>query len=131
MIFVDTGGLYALHVRRDANHQTALAWSRQNVEPLVTSDFVVAEVLTLLQARRLQATTKAVSQILALGELVRIEWVTESDFHAAWRVFDEYADKLWSFTDCTSRIVMHRLGIQCAFAFDRHFQQFGTVTVVP
>lgn len=40
-------------------------------------------------------------------------------------------DKQWSFTDCTSRVVMERLGIQKVFAFDDHFRQFGTVTVVP
>jgi predicted nucleic acid-binding protein len=45
-------------------------------------------------------------------------------------VFQRFHDKEWSFTDCTSRVVMQRLGIQRAFAFDDHFRQFGTVTVV-
>ena len=30
-----------------------------------------------------------------------------------------------------SRVVMARLGIRTAFAFDKHFQQFATVSVVP
>jgi hypothetical protein len=29
------------------------------------------------------------------------------------------------------RVVMERLGIQRAFAFDDHFRQFGNVSVVP
>jgi len=36
-------------------------------------------------------------------------------------------DKQWSFTDCTSYVVMRQLGIEEAFAFDRHFEQMGFV----
>ena len=43
----------------------------------------------------------------------------------------QYQDKGWSFTDCVSRVIMQRLDIRTAFAFDDHFRQFGTVTVVP
>jgi uncharacterized protein len=50
---------------------------------------------------------------------------------AVWSVFKTFSDKGWSFTDCTSRVLMERLGIAQAFAFDEHFRQFGTVTVVP
>ncbi len=49
----------------------------------------------------------------------------------AWKVFAAYQDKGWSFTDCVSRVVMERMGIVSAFAFDEHFRQFGTVHVVP
>jgi predicted nucleic acid-binding protein len=49
----------------------------------------------------------------------------------AWRVFSTYRDKGWSFTDCVSRVVMERLGITTAAAFDEHFHQFGMVAVVP
>lgn len=42
-----------------------------------------------------------------------------------------YGDKLWSFTDCVSLVVMRRLEVRQAFAFDEHFLQFGTVAVVP
>jgi predicted nucleic acid-binding protein len=44
---------------------------------------------------------------------------------------ERYSDKGWSFTDCTSRIVMERMKISTAFAVDHHFRQFGTVTVLP
>jgi hypothetical protein len=57
--------------------------------------------------------------------------VTDQDLAAATEVFFQYHDKDWSFTDCTSRVVMERLGIATAFSFDRHFHQFGTVSVVP
>jgi len=46
-------------------------------------------------------------------------------------VFRRFRDKGWSFTDCTSRVVIDRLSIPTAFALDQHFRQFGNVTVVP
>ena len=54
-----------------------------------------------------------------------------SDVDAAWQIFATYQDKGWSFTDCVSRVVMDRLGIATAFAFDKHFREFGTISVVP
>ena len=61
-------------------------------------------------------------------ELIR---ATEDDVREATAIFFRFDDKRWSFADCISRAVMQRLGIQHAFAFDEHFRQFGTVTVVP
>jgi len=63
--------------------------------------------------------------------VARLEWVTSRDFHLAWEIYRGYSDKQWSFTDCVSRVVMERLEVAQAFAFDEHFRQFGTVTVVP
>lgn len=45
--------------------------------------------------------------------------------------FFQFDDKLWSYTDCLSRVMMERLGIVEAFVFDDHFRQFGSVIVVP
>lgn len=57
--------------------------------------------------------------------------VSRADVAAAWAVFRKFADKDWSFTDCVSKVVMERLGLTSAFAFDQHFRQFGSVRVVP
>jgi predicted nucleic acid-binding protein len=57
--------------------------------------------------------------------------VTADDLRFSTEIFFKYSDKFWSFTDCTSRVLMERLGIQTAFAFDDHFRQFGTVVVLP
>jgi len=54
--------------------------------------------------------------------------ITEETERAAWEVFEKFnKDKDWSFTDCTSKVVMERLGIREAFAFDHHFDQMGFV----
>jgi uncharacterized protein len=60
-----------------------------------------------------------------------MEHVTSEDIIRAWEVFRQYHDKEWSFTDCTSKVMMERLQISQAFAFDSHFEQFGTVVRLP
>ena len=51
--------------------------------------------------------------------------VTESDFRDAWTLFRDNPGRSWSFTDCTSKIVMERLHVRRALSFDEHFKQFG------
>ncbi len=38
-------------------------------------------------------------------------------------MFEQYDDKKFSFTDCTSFVVMRKTGISEVFEFDRHFEQ--------
>ena len=64
-------------------------------------------------------------------DLAEIHKVTAADLTLAWKTFEQFDDKGWSFTDCTSNVVMEQLGIKVAFAFDHHFHQFGTIQVVP
>jgi hypothetical protein len=73
----------------------------------------------------------AAGDTLLHKRVTRIERVSGEDFVRAWEVFQQYKDKEWSFTDCTSKVVMERLSITQAFAFDVHFEQFGTIIRVP
>ncbi len=63
MLFVDTGAWYALTVPSDPDHAAARHFLQQNPRPLVTSDYVVDELLTLFvvrgQALQLQACDTA------------------------------------------------------------------------
>ncbi len=51
MIFVDTSAWYASVVPTDPNHAAAAAWLKGNQLPLLTTDYVVDEILTLLKMR--------------------------------------------------------------------------------
>jgi predicted nucleic acid-binding protein len=131
MIFADTGALFAAFVPNDPDHDAADAWLAANREPLLTTDYIVDELLTLLKMRREFQRALHLGPKLLGEEVILMEWVLPEDVQRAWEVFQSYQDKEWSFTDCVSRVVMERLGIQTAFAFDKHFRQFGTVNVVP
>jgi uncharacterized protein len=129
--FVDTGAWFAYFVRRDPDHPAAVAWMRQNRQPLVTTDYVLDELLTLLKLRETYRVAVAAGNTLWEQRVARMEHVTSEDIIRAWEVFRRYHDKDWSFTDCTNKVIMERLQISQAFAFDSHFEQFGTVVRVP
>jgi hypothetical protein len=131
VIFVDTSAWFAVFSLRDAHHSIAMATVRAFREQLVTTDYVADETLTLLRARQENHRAVAFGHRVIDGQWAKIVHLDESDFAEAWKLFQQFHDKRWSFTDCASRVVMERLGIQRAFAFDDHFRQFGTVTVVP
>lgn len=131
MIFVDSSAWYAVYSLRDVNHSIATTSIRSIREPLITSDYVVDETLTLLRARGENERAIAFGKRVLEGGWAKIVRIDDADFAAWWKIFLTFSDKLWSFTDCTSRVVMERLGIQRALAFDDHFRQFGSVTMVP
>ncbi len=130
MIFVDTSAWYAASSVRDVNHQEANRLLMSVRERLVTSDYVVDETLTLFRSRGENQHALTFGAEVIDGSFAEIIPIDEPDFAAAWEVFQRFKDKQWSFTDCTSRVVMERLSIGRALAFDDHFRQFGTVTVV-
>jgi predicted nucleic acid-binding protein len=130
MIFVDTSAWFAVFSRRDGNHATAMSLIRSFTDELATTDYVIDETLTILLARRERRRAVEFGRRVIEGKWASIVRVESEDFTSAWKDFKQFADKGWSFTDCTSRVVMKRLGIVQAFSFDKHFRQFGTVTVV-
>ena len=131
MIFVDTGAWFAGIVRGDANHSAAAAWFAANQEPLLTTDDVLSETLTLLVMRGQRRAAEAFGAAIFDGRLAKLHTVTSEETLAAWQTFLRYGDKQWSFTDCTSKVVIDKLGISTAVSFDQHFRQFGRVVVVP
>jgi predicted nucleic acid-binding protein len=131
MIFVDTGAFYAANVPQDADHDAARAFLASNREPLLTMDYIVAELLTLLRARGQNRRSMIVGRQLLEQGACTIKWISNSDVIDAWRVYQQFQHKAWSFVDCVSYAVIVRLGISKAFAFDDHFRQFGHVAVLP
>jgi uncharacterized protein len=130
-IFVDTGAWFAYFVPSDVDHAAAKQWFAANASPLLTTDYVLDELLTLFKVRGEFERAVEVGGAFFSGEVCDLEWVGQADVANAWRVFSTYRDKGWSFTDCVSRVVMERLRISTAVAFDKHFHEFGTVIVVP
>lgn len=130
-IFVDTSAWFASFVPGDKFHIPARTWLERNQQRLVTTDYVLDELLTLLVARKEIKRCKFVRASFLKADVAWIEHITVEDFYETWEVHADYVDKRWSFTDCTSLVVMGRLGIRTAFSFDQHFRQFGTVVVVP
>ena len=131
MIFVDTSVWFAANVEEEREHHIADALLTAPRNRLVTTDYVIDELITLLAARGYRPTAKALGEMLWSGALCEIIWVERSDIEIAWQVYTSFDDKTWSFTDCVSYAVMKRLQIIEAFALDDDFKQFGFATVWP
>lgn len=135
MIFVDTGAWFAVAVRDDPDHAAAMAWLERNREPLVTTDYILAETATLIRMRdktlRGHRLAVRVATTILRSESAILERVSEEDLERALEVFRTYRDHLFSFVDCTSFVVMERLGISRAFAFDHHFDEYPDIRRVP
>ncbi len=131
MIFVDTGAWFASIVPKDVDHLVASQWLSQNNQPLLTTDFVIDETLTLLKVRGEISRVKTLGEAFFRGEIATIYYLTEVDIKETWEVFQKFSDKEWSFTDCSSKVIMEKLGINYAFSFDHHFHQFASVIVLP
>jgi predicted nucleic acid-binding protein len=131
VIFVDTGAWFAITVPWDINHLAGSRWFERNTQPLITTDYVIDETLTLFRSRGEPERALILGERLFSARLTSIYYLTQEDVEESWRTFRRFSDKEWSFTDCTSKVVMEKLGITHAFAFDQDFRQFGTVTVVP
>ena len=58
-----------------------------------------------------------------------IHTVSATDEDEAWKMFQKYRDKEYSFTDCTSFVVMKRLKIQTALTLDSDFSQVGFLVI--
>jgi hypothetical protein len=56
---------------------------------------------------------------------VRWQWVDTERAEKARAVFFRHRDKDYSFTDCTSFVVMRELRLREALTTDRHFRQAG------
>ena len=131
-VFVDTGAWDALEDRSDRNHAAAVRYRailRQERMPLYVTNFVLDESHTLLLQNVGYARTvtfKSAIDRMQNGGILTIVHVSEEIEKAAWEVFARFnQDKTWSFTDCTTKVVMDSLGIQDVFAFDQHFEQMG------
>ena len=131
MIFVDTSAWYALVVAATPEHQAIREVLAQLSLPLLTTDYVVDETLTLLRARGHSRLALTLGQEFFSDTLATIYHLNPADVRATWQVFQRYADKDWSFTDCASKVVMEQLRITQALSLDHHFRQFGNVSVLP
>ncbi len=129
MIFVDSGAWLALSVPNDRNHSRARAaypeLARGGHGALVTSSFVLDETLTFLRIALDVPTAARFARTILASRNVVVTWIDPPTFDAALQLFEGRPDKRWSFTDCTSFVVMRDLQVQEAFTFDHNFEEAG------
>lgn len=127
-LFVDTSAWFALYDKGDEAHGSATKfWKelRRQSARLVTTEHIFGESITLTRARGGHTAACRLGNFLLGSRIVEIAEVPVQTRARAWELFGKFSDKDFSFTDCTSFVVMQELGLTDAFAFDNHFTQMG------
>lgn len=129
-LFVDTGVWYAHANAGDPEHRAVSELLESFEGRLVTSNFVFDETVTLSLGRLGHAAAALVGESLLDPDLTDLVRVTPEDEQRAWALFLDRPDKGYSFTDCTSFVLLRRLGLTRAAALDDDFRREG-FEVVP
>jgi len=128
-LFVDTWGWLALADRGDASHGAAAECYRERSKlsrQVVTSNFVLDELLTLLFLRLPFGEAAKFASAVMASPTVTTEMVTRERFKAAMELRLRFSDKpRISFTDLTSMVIMKEVGIMEVMTADSHFLQVG------
>jgi predicted nucleic acid-binding protein len=125
-IFVDTSAFLAALDGSDHNHtKAAQYWEKiiKRDDVLLCHNYILVETSALILRRFGMQAVRVFEQ--DIFPILRIIWVTK-EVHAAGVSAYIMADRrTLSLVDCVSFEVMRRSGVRKAFAFDRHFRDYG------
>lgn len=127
-LFVDTSAWVAYYDTDDRWHtvaKAAIASLLNQRVTFVTTDYVLDETITLLLYHAGRQCALAFGDEVQRSRQVKLVRIDADTWQQAWRLFKQYDDKTWPFTDCSSFVIMREMGLWQAFAFDRHFEQAG------
>lgn len=130
LTFIDTGAFYALADRRDPAHARARKFFEGRRRVFLTSDFILAETMSLVTKRLGKRTAVKFGRGIRTSSTFRIEEPEPRVKELAWTLFTSHVDKDYDPIDCLSFAMMEAFGIREVFGFDRHFAQYG-FTLLP
>lgn len=134
-LFVDTSGWASLFVNTQPYYPQAEQYFRLAVQQqkiIYTTNYIITELVALLNSP-LRVSRSRIFEIVdaiktvAYVEVIHIDDVTDA---IAWKLCKSRVDKAWSLVDCTSFVVMERIGSQEALTTDRHFEQAGFIRLL-
>jgi predicted nucleic acid-binding protein len=129
-VFVDTSAWYALASVSDQDHAAAeqiYAGLIERNEPLVTSSYVLAESMGLIQRR---LGWKALELYAAAMRTMDVVWIDEGLHREAETILFARRRGI-SIVDAAAFALMKSLGIESAFAFDDDFEREGFAVLRP
>lgn len=127
-IFIDSSAWIAINNKKDQFHNKAIKINRellQNRCHYITTNFVLDETYTALLTKVSCFAAVDFGEKVINSRAISIIHITAKFEKEAWNIFKQYSDKFFSFTDCTSFVIMRRLRLEEAFTGDHHFEQAG------
>ncbi len=130
LALIDTGPLFSIANRAEVHHASALAtasaWLTARNE-FVILDWIFDETMTLIKARLGSAVAIQTGRNLRHNPVYRWIAVKPDDEREVWSIFQQYADKRWSYTDCALLVMARRLNVKQIFSYDAHIVQMSGV----
>jgi len=120
--------------KRDSGHKAVLEIVPKLIRAgrrLVVTDYIVAETVNLAKARGGSFVARRVLDLIERSVGIRIEWLGPARFELTKTFYRKHADHAYSFTDCSSFVVMRELRLTDALTTDRHFEQAGMQVLLP
>jgi len=133
LLFIDTSGWCEPVLRNTSQHAAMDEFAHAlltSTRPLITTNYVLSEVVPLLTSR---AKHMSRAQIMQFAKQVRetptlqIVHIDEATDLEAWALLERTLDKGWSLIDATSFIIMRQMSVTEAFTSDHHFAQAGFI----
>lgn len=126
-VFADTAYWIALLNPRELHERAHSVSAMLQRSRIVTSEFVLTELLNAFAGFGPALRTAAVDLVEALRTDPNVDVVPAASvlFRRAVDRYRARVDKEWSLVDCTSFLIMEERHIENALAHDRHFKQAG------
>ena len=131
MRFVDTSFWIGLRFRRDQRHADAKRIWEAGVGPLLTTDLVLGETWTFLSRRVGHMEAARFYDAASRTPVLTVRHADEDVCADAWRWLRRHDERPYSFVDATSFVLMRRLRMREALAFDGDFAAAGFVESRP
>jgi predicted nucleic acid-binding protein len=129
-VFADTFYFLALYYPDDQYHVLTLRMADKLKAKFLTTDWVLTEVADALSAGRDHQNVAPLIRRLRESPVWEIIPCSRDQFDVALDFHSRHQDKDWTFTDCTSFVIMQERGIVEALTGDRHFEQAGFIALL-
>ncbi len=110
---------------RNAHHAKAISLSTNNRSTILTTEFVVVELLNFFSKVSGRSIVAEFVRSLQGDQDTIIVPASQELVRRGFELFERRPDKQWSHTDCISFVVMEEHGITNALTSDADFEQAG------
>jgi predicted nucleic acid-binding protein len=127
-VFIDTSVLVSIFEEDDGRHEEAIRLFEKAMAQklrVVISDYIFDECITTVNSRSDHNTAVKAGEFILSSNVIELIWLDQEMKLKAWEYFIAHADKGYSFTDCTSFILMKEMKLTQYLAFDKHFERAG------
>jgi predicted nucleic acid-binding protein len=125
-IFADASFYIGFLNRADQYHELAVQVDKRLFGyQIYTSEMVITEALNSLSKFGPWVRIPAVLYVHKMQDKTYVVEQTHELFEQALQIYQQYRDKAWSLTDCSSFVIMEDLEINDVLTTDAHFKQMG------